>query len=103
MRVGVHPNEYLDAGDGRASDAARGIDWRLVAIIWILATAWGMFYLTAKGFLTRPPLPGHEEPEIAMHVAAGHGFRSPFDRSLNAPMTSWSPPLYVYLMAGVFK
>lgn len=85
------------------SAGPRAADRRLVPVIWILATAWAMVYLASKGFLTREPLPNLEEPEIARHVALGHGFRSPFDPSADAPPTSWSPPLYVYLMAGVLK
>ncbi len=44
-----------------------------------------------------------EESAIACHLAAGHGFLSPGDPSPTASPTSWSPPIYPMLMAGVYK
>jgi 4-amino-4-deoxy-L-arabinose transferase-like glycosyltransferase len=99
----VHPMQHPAVAAGGPAVTTRWSERRVLTVLWIVATAWAMFYMASRGLLTRPPLPGHEEPEIARHVAMGHGFRSPFDRSPDAPMTSWSPPLYVYLMAGVFK
>ena len=34
-------------------------------------------------------------------IAQGHGFSSPYEGSTGP--TAWEPPLYPYLMAGVFK
>ena len=44
---------------------------------------------------------GWEMGRIARSIAQGHGFRSPYDG--NTGPTAWEPPLYPYLMAGVFK
>ncbi len=38
---------------------------------------------------------------VARSIALGHGFSSPYDG--NTGPTAWEPPLYPYLMAGVFK
>ncbi len=38
---------------------------------------------------------------VARSVAQGHGFSSPYDG--NTGPTAWEPPIYPYLMAGVFK
>ena len=38
---------------------------------------------------------------VARSIALGHGFSSPYDGSTGP--TAWEPPLYPYLMAGVFK
>ncbi|HTT19388.1 MAG TPA: glycosyltransferase family 39 protein [Candidatus Sulfotelmatobacter sp.] len=43
---------------------------------------------------------GWEMGRIAASLASGHGFSSPFG-PLTGP-TAWEPPLYPYLMAGVF-
>lgn len=44
---------------------------------------------------------GWEMGRIARSIAQGHGFSSPYDG--NTGPTAWEPPLYPYLMAGVFK
>jgi 4-amino-4-deoxy-L-arabinose transferase-like glycosyltransferase len=38
---------------------------------------------------------------VARSIAQGHGFSSPYEG--NTGPTAWEPPLYPYLMAGVFK
>ncbi len=38
---------------------------------------------------------------VARSIAQGHGFSSPYQG--NTGPTAWEPPLYPYLMAGVFK
>ncbi len=38
---------------------------------------------------------------VARCIAQGHGFSSPYEG--NTGPTAWEPPLYPYLMAGVFK
>lgn len=44
---------------------------------------------------------GFEMGRIARSLAAGGGFGSPFD-GITGP-TAWEPPVYPFLMAGVFK
>src|SRR5579872_6777050 len=44
---------------------------------------------------------GWEMGRVARSIALGHGFSSPYDGSTGP--TAWEPPLYPYLMAGVFK
>lgn len=44
---------------------------------------------------------GWEMGRIARSIAQGHGFASPYEG--NTGPSAWEPPLYPYLMAGVFK
>jgi 4-amino-4-deoxy-L-arabinose transferase-like glycosyltransferase len=44
---------------------------------------------------------GWEMGRVARSIAQGHGFSSPYDG--NTGPTAWEPPLYPYLMGGVFK
>lgn len=44
---------------------------------------------------------GWEMGRVARAIALGHGFSSPYEG--NTGPTAWEPPLYPYLMAGVFK
>jgi 4-amino-4-deoxy-L-arabinose transferase-like glycosyltransferase len=44
---------------------------------------------------------GWEMGRVARSIAQGHGFASPYEG--NTGPTAWEPPLYPYLMAGVFK
>ena len=44
---------------------------------------------------------GYEMGKIAASLAEGHGFSNPF-QSPTGP-TAWEPPLYPFLIAGVFK
>jgi 4-amino-4-deoxy-L-arabinose transferase-like glycosyltransferase len=44
---------------------------------------------------------GWEMGRIGRAIAEGHGFSNPFD--LHTGPTAWEPPLYPYLIAGVFK
>ena len=44
---------------------------------------------------------GWEMGRVARSIAQGHGFSSPYDG--NTGPTAWEPPLYPYLMAGVFE
>jgi len=44
---------------------------------------------------------GWEMGRVARSIASGQGFSSPYDG--NTGPTAWEPPLYPYLMAGVFK
>ncbi len=44
---------------------------------------------------------GWEMGRVARSIAQGQGFASPYEG--NTGPTAWEPPLYPYLMAGVFK
>src|SRR5579872_5911920 len=44
---------------------------------------------------------GWEMGRVARSIAQGHGFSSPYEG--NTGPTAWEPPIYPYLMAGVFK
>src|SRR3954471_4647144 len=44
---------------------------------------------------------GWEMGRIAQSLAEGHGFANPFQRPTGP--TAWEPPVYPFLMAGVFK
>ena len=44
---------------------------------------------------------GYEMGRVARSIAMGHGFGSPFD-AWTGP-TAWQPPVYPYLLAGIFK
>lgn len=44
---------------------------------------------------------GWEMGRIGASLASGHGFSSPFDAGTGP--TAWEPPLYPYLIAGVFR
>jgi hypothetical protein len=44
-----------------------------------------------------------EEPMVAIHVAQGHGFRTPLDPSPSAEVTAWVPPGYPLVAAAAFK
>jgi hypothetical protein len=44
---------------------------------------------------------GWEMGRVARSIAQGHGFSSPYEGQTGP--TAWEPPLYPYLMAGVFR
>src|ERR1700694_5069228 len=44
---------------------------------------------------------GWEMGRVARSIAQGQGFSSPYEE--NTGPSAWEPPLYPYLMAGVFK
>lgn len=44
-----------------------------------------------------------EEPYIATHIVLGHGYLNPYNDQASAKPTAISPPLYPYLVAGVYK
>src|SRR3954471_6987640 len=44
---------------------------------------------------------GWEMGRVARSIAQGHGFSSPYEG--NTGPSAWEPPIYPYLMAGVFK
>ena len=44
-----------------------------------------------------------EESYIGTHIALGHGYLTPYNDAPDAKPTAISPPLYPYLVAGVYK
>src|SRR5882762_4994604 len=59
----------------------------------------------ARQYRTRPGEDhfafGWEMGRVARSIALGQGFSNPYGD--NTGLTAWEPPLYPYLMAGVFK
>ena len=78
------------------------------SFLWLLPLSFAL-QLAAIGLLHQYRVrPGHDHFEfgwemgrVARSIAQGHGFSSPYDG--NTGPTAWEPPLYPYLMAGVFK
>ncbi len=75
-------------------------DW-----IWTLVAACAALVICGGYFLIRQPVPEplYEQELIAAHLAQGHGFRSPMDPSPEAPATSYSAPLYPWLVSLVYR
>jgi 4-amino-4-deoxy-L-arabinose transferase-like glycosyltransferase len=86
-------------------DAERRVTSRLRrAAPWLAALAalsWGALYLATSGDYDR--ISYGEEKVIAEHLARGEGFRSPFDTTAAAPLTSWSPPVYPFLISLAYR
>jgi hypothetical protein len=70
-------------------------------LVFVLAGCWAATVLVAHHYLRAPPFA--EENNIAIHLARGEGFGSPMDSSVHPAPTSWSPPIYPYLMATVYR
>jgi hypothetical protein len=70
-------------------------------LVFVLAACWAAMVMVAHDYLRYPPFA--EENNIAIHLARGEGFSSPMDPSPQAAPTSWSPPVYPYLMATVYR
>jgi len=76
--------------------------------LWLLPLSFALQVATIGAFhqyRTRPG-DGHfefgwEMGRVARSIALGQGFSSPYDD--NTGPTAWEPPLYPYLMGGVFK
>ena len=76
--------------------------------LWLLPLSFAL-QLAAIGLLhqyrTRPGDDhfafGWEMGRVGRSIALGHGFSSPYEG--NTGPTAWEPPLYPYLIAGVFK
>ena len=74
----------------------------IVTIAFLLRAAWIVIGHTYKFKTADDNFSfGWEMGRIAASLASGHGFSSPFG-PLTGP-TAWEPPLYPYLMAGVFQ
>ena len=78
------------------------------SFLWLLPLSFAL-QLAAIGLLHQYRVrPGHDHFEfgwemgrVARSIAQGHGFSSPYEG--NTGPTAWEPPLYPYLMAGVFR
>ncbi len=70
-------------------------------ILFLLGFCWAFGYTLWQRAYSEEPYA--EEADIAMHIAKGHGFATPMDASPGAIPTSWSAPIYPYLMAGVYR
>ncbi|MGE5608228.1 MAG: ArnT family glycosyltransferase [Bacillota bacterium] len=69
--------------------------------VFLIGLLWGTFYLHHWGLMRS--LAWGEEPYIGQHLALGHGFLTPYDPSPTASPTSWSPPIYPFILAGVYR
>lgn len=68
----------------------------LIRVAWIFIAHTYRFKIDAGNFGF-----GFEMGRIGNSLALGHGFSSPFDG--NTGSTAWEPPVYPFLIAGVFK
>lgn len=92
-----------------ANDSSTGAANRFVnSPAWIFAVGLGIRILTlafTHDFSIGPDSPiwktGPEMVNVASSIAAHHGFSSPFGGDTGP--TAWLPPLYPYLLAGVFQ
>ena len=89
--------------------AGRIAVWSAVAAAWIARLA--VIFVT-RSYLFPPPAPVHDPAKlhwqfgfeigrVARSIAEGHGFGSPFHGFTG--LTAWYPPVYPYLLAGIFK
>lgn len=78
---------------------APSVRLRRSAFVVLLAVACNMI------LAARPPVKteyGAEAGQIAASIAEGKGFSSPFALQPTGP-TAWMPPVYPYLLAGIFR
>jgi 4-amino-4-deoxy-L-arabinose transferase-like glycosyltransferase len=79
----------------------RSVLWLMLVSFLLQAAAIGLLH----EYRTRPADDhfgfGWEMGRVARSIALGQGFSSPYEG--NTGPTAWEPPLYPYLMAGVFK
>jgi 4-amino-4-deoxy-L-arabinose transferase-like glycosyltransferase len=86
----------------RAWLAVRTSPFWMVAIALFLRVTWVVIGHTYKFKTTDDNFGfGWEMGRIGEAIAAGHGFSNPFGPATGP--TAWEPPLYPYLVAGVFK
>jgi 4-amino-4-deoxy-L-arabinose transferase-like glycosyltransferase len=76
--------------------------------LWLLPLSFALQIATIGAFHQYRTRPGDDHFEfgwemgrVARSIALGQGFSSPYDG--NTGPTAWEPPLYPYLMGGVFK
>src|SRR5579862_2344637 len=85
----------------RSASGRRTAAWRPAVLVGVAATCWAIGVMAFHGYQTRRP--AAEEANIAVHVALGHGFRSPMDPSASAPPSAWSPPAYPLVIAAAYR
>jgi hypothetical protein len=101
----------FDSSTSSAPDTLRAMPTRPSlprSFLWLLPLSFAL-QLAAIGLLHQYRVrPGYDHFEfgwemgrVARSIAQGHGFSSPYEG--NTGPTAWEPPLYPYLMAGVFK
>ncbi len=78
------------------------------SLFWMVVIAFALrlaFILIAHTYKFKPDQNdfsfGYEMGRIGRAIATGQGFANPFDGQTGP--TAWEPPLYPYLIAGVFK
>lgn len=78
------------------------------SVLWLVILSFGLQVASigvARQYRTRPGEDhfafGWEMGRVARSIALGHGFSNPYGD--NTGPTAWEPPLYPYLMAGVFR
>jgi Dolichyl-phosphate-mannose-protein mannosyltransferase len=78
------------------------------SLFWMVVIAFALrlaFILIAHTYKFKPDQNdfsfGYEMGRIGRAIATGQGFANPFDGQTGS--TGWEPPLYPYLIAGVFK
>ncbi len=78
------------------------------SLFWLLALSFVLQVASIAAFHQYRTRPGEdnfafgwEMGRVARSIALGHGFSSPYEG--NTGPSAWEPPLYPYLMAGVFK
>ena len=76
--------------------------------LWLLPLSFVLQIATIAAFHQYRPRPGNDNFEfgwemgrVARSIALGQGFSNPYEG--NTGPTAWEPPLYPYLMGGVFK
>jgi 4-amino-4-deoxy-L-arabinose transferase-like glycosyltransferase len=76
--------------------------------LWLLPLSFALQIATIAAFHQYRTRPGDDHFEfgwemgrVARSIASGQGFSSPYEG--NTGPTAWEPPLYPYLMGGVFK
>lgn len=76
--------------------------------LWLLPLSFVLQVASIAVFHQYQTRPGNDHFEfawemgrVARSIASGHGFSSPYDGDTGP--TAWEPPLYPYLMAGVFR
>ena len=74
---------------------------RLVRWLLVIGFVSGLFYVLSPHFSDVQQF--DEEERIAIHLAHGDGFLSPFDLSSSSPPTSWCPPVYPGVVGGIYR
>jgi hypothetical protein len=70
-------------------------------IIFAIGVITGMAWLCSPWY--HPGSAFSEEEHIAVHLARGEGFSSPFADGPSAPPSAWCPPVYPVLVATVYR